>query len=78
MKLEERFANAPAPPDTRDLDRLKSQVESLKLEKEELLKFTAGGTKGGESYTLVKDLSNENVKLRMQIVQLQSQLSSKK
>lgn len=78
MKLEERLGSIPAAPDTKDLDRLKSQVESLKLEKEELLKFTAGGTKGGESYTLVKDLSNENVKLRMQIVQLQAQVSSKK
>ena len=50
----------------RDLQKLRSQHESLKLEKEELLRFTAGGTKG-ESYHLIKDLSNENARLRMQL-----------
>ncbi len=69
LQLEDQLAaTATAEPSQtdRDLQRLRSQFESLKLEKEELLRFTAGGTKG-ESYHLIKDLSNENARLRLQL-----------
>ena len=69
MDLEKQLAYCSQPEEDKDYDKLKSQVESLKLEKEELLRFTAGGTKG-ESYHLIKDLSNENAKLRMQLLVL--------
>jgi len=55
----------------KEVSKLRSQLDSLRLEKEELLRFTSGGTKG-ESFQLIKDLSNENAKLRMQIAVLQS------
>lgn len=72
MELERQLAFLSKPEETdKDYEMLKSQVESLKLEKEELLRFTAGGTKG-ESYQLIKDLSNENAKLRMQLLVLKS------
>ena len=69
MQLEDQLAATTASEPSqveRELQKLKSQYESLKLEKEELLRFTAGGTKG-ESYHLIKDLSNENARLRMQL-----------
>lgn len=68
MSLERQLAFAGhRSPEERDVDRLKSLIESLKLEKEELLRATAGGTKT-DSYQIIKDLSDQNAKLRMKLL----------
>ena len=44
MAFEEQLAGQVVH-DDKDYEKLKAQMESLRLEKEELLKLTAGGTK---------------------------------
>lgn len=68
IDLEKQLAFVPVKSDDDlELERLRSQVESLKLEKEELLKASGGGTKT-DSYQIIKDLSDQNAKLRMKLM----------
>ena len=70
MELEQQlssYSTSDATDKEKEIQKMKSQIESMRLEKEEILKFTAGGTKS-ESYQLIKDLSNENAKLRMKLI----------
>ena len=72
MGLEQQLAFVPVKTDDElEVERLRSQVESLKLEKEELLKASGGGTKT-DSYQMIKDLSDQNAKLRMKLMMANS------
>lgn len=57
--------------------KLMSEIEALKLEKEELLRISAGGSNVGDSYETIKDLSMENSKLRVKVLGLQERLGKK-
>jgi hypothetical protein len=57
--------------------KLMSEIEALKLEKEELLRISNGGSKIGDGYETIKDLSMENGKLRLKVIQLQEKLGGK-
>lgn len=72
MDLEKQIAFVPVKTDDElEVERLRSQVESLKLEKEELLRCSGGGTKT-DSYQMIKDLSDQNAKLRMKLMMANS------